>query len=317
MSKAYVFTRFGGPEVETFLDQDPPEPGPGQLLVAVRAAGVNPVDWKLRAGKRRPGSPPAEFPEVLGSEVAGVVEAVGSDVVGGAGVGDGSDFAVGDAVFGNPDTGGYAEYTLLPASLTAHKPAGLSFTEAAALPVAAATAYDGLRQLDLPTGATLLITGVGGGVGVAAAQLARHLGVRVVGTASEGKRAFVESLGAVHVPPGPGLADRVRAAAPGGRVDAVFDLVGGEDLVAAASLLPDPRGKLITAAAKETVAELGGAAVARARTREVLDAVARLAVDGVLRPQVTATYPLERAGEALRAVEDGHARGKVVIEVGA
>ncbi|MFD4475615.1 NADP-dependent oxidoreductase [Streptomyces sp. NPDC058471] len=308
MSKAYVFTRFGGPEVETFVDQDPPEPGPGQLLVAVRAAGVNPVDWKLRAGKRRPGSPPAEFPEALGSEVAGVIEAVGSDVVG---------FAVGDAVFGNPDTGGYAEYTLLPASLAAHKPAGLSFAEAAALPVAVATAYDGLRQLDLPAGATLLITGVGGGVGVAAAQLARHLGVRVVGTASEGKKAFVESLGAVHVPPGPALADRVRAAAPGGRVDAVFDLVGGEDLVAVASLLPDPRGKLITAAAKETVAELGGAAVARARTSEVLDAVARLAVDGVLRPQVTATYPLERAGEALRAVEGGHTRGKVVIEVGA
>ncbi|MFH8489165.1 NADP-dependent oxidoreductase [Streptomyces longisporoflavus] len=329
MSKAYVFTRFGGPEVEAFVDQDPPEPGPGQLLVAVRAAGVNPVDWKLRAGKRRPGAPPAEFPEVLGSEVAGVVEAVGAGVEG---------FAVGDEVFGNPVTGGYAEHTLLPASLTAHKPVGLSFTEAAALPVAAATAYDGVRQLDLPAGATLLITGVGGGVGVAAAQLARHYGVRVVGTASAGKKDFVEALGVVHVPAGrgvaesgvaeagvaesgeadlPSLADRVRAAAPGGRVDAVFDLVGGEHLAAVASLLPDPRGKLITAAAKETVGELGGAAVARARTSEVLDAVARLAADGVLRPQVTATYPLERADEALRAVEGGHARGKVVIEVGA
>lgn len=307
MSKAYVFSRFGGPEVEAFVDQAPPEPGPGQLLVAVRAAGVNPVDWKLRAGKRRPGAPPVAFPEVLGSEVAGVVERVGPGVEG---------FTAGDPVFGNPDTGGYAEYTLLPASLAAHKPAGLTFAEAAALPVAVATAYDGVRQLDLPAGATLLITGVGGGVGVAAAQLARHFGVRVVGTASAGKKDFVESLGAVHVPPGPDLADRVRAAAPGGRVDAVFDLVGGEDLVAVASLLPAPEGKLITAAAKETVGELGGAAVARARTSEVLDAVAQLAVDGVLRPEVTATYPLERAGEALRAVEGGHARGKVVIEVG-
>ncbi|MFE6160975.1 NADP-dependent oxidoreductase [Streptomyces sp. NPDC056486] len=310
MSKAYVFTRFGGPEVEAFTDRVLPEPGPGRLLVAVRAAGVNPVDWKLRAGKRRPGAPPAEFPEVLGSEVAGVVEAVGAGVEG---------FAVGDAVFGNPETGGYAEHTLLPASITAHKPQGLTFTEAAALPVAVATAYDGVRQLDLPAGATLLITGVGGGVGVAVAQLARHLGIRVVGTASAGKKDFVESLGAVHVPPGPDLADRVRAAAPGGVVDAIFDLVGGEDLVAVASLLPlsDREGKLITAAAKETVAELGGAAVARARTSEVLAAVAELAVDGVLRPEVTATYPLERAGEALRSVEGGHARGKVVIEVGA
>lgn len=310
MSKAYVFTRFGGPEVEAFVEQAPPEPGPGQLLVAVRAAGVNPVDWKLRAGKRRPGAPPVEFPEVLGSEVAGVVEAVGSGVEG---------FAVGDAVFGNPDTGGYAERTLLPASLAAHKPEGLTFAEAAALPVAVATAYDGLHQLNLPAGATLLITGVGGGVGVAAAQLARHLGIQVVGTASAGKKGFVESLGVVHVPPGPDLAERVRAAAPDGRVDAIFDLVGGEDLVAVASLLPlaDREGKLITAAAKETVGELGGAAVARARTSEVLDAVAQLAVDGVLRPQVTATYPLHRADEALRAVEGGHARGKVVIEVGA
>ncbi|MEV0524178.1 NADP-dependent oxidoreductase [Streptomyces sp. NPDC050439] len=310
MSKAYVFTRFGGPEVEAFIDQVRPEPGPGQLLVAVRAAGVNPVDWKLRAGKRRPGAPPAEFPEVLGSEVAGVVEAVGPGVEG---------FAVGDAVFGNPDTGGYAEYTLLPASLTAHKPEDLTFAEAAALPVAVATAYDGLHQLDLPAGATLLITGVGGGVGVAAAQLARHLGIQVVGTASAGKKDFVESLGAVHVPPGPDLADRLRAAAPGGKVDAIFDLVGGDDLVAVASLLPpaEREGRLITAAAKETVGKLGGVAVARARTSEVLDAVARLAADGVLRPQVTARYPLERADEALRAVEDGHARGKVVIEVGA
>ncbi|MCX4671503.1 NADP-dependent oxidoreductase [Streptomyces sp. NBC_01381] len=307
MSKAYVFTRHGGPEVEAFVEQAPPEPGPGQLLVAVRAAGVNPVDWKLRAGKRRPGSPPAAFPEVLGSEVAGVVERVGEGVEG---------FAVGDAVFGNPVTGGYTEHTLLPVSIATHKPEGLTFTEAAALPVAAATAYDGVRQLGLPAGATLLITGVGGGVGVAAAQLARHFGIRVVGTASAGKKDFVESLGAIHVTPGPDLAERVRAAAPGGQVDAVFDLVGGADVVAVAPLLTD-RAKLITAAAKETIAELGGAPVARARTSEVLDAVARLAVDGVLRTEVSATYPLDRADEALRAVESGHARGKIVIEVSA
>ncbi|MEV0318527.1 NADP-dependent oxidoreductase [Streptomyces sp. NPDC050658] len=307
MSKAYAFTRHGGPEAEAFVEQPPPEPGPGELLVAVRAAGVNPVDWKLRAGKRRPGSPPATFPEVLGSEIAGVVERVGADVTG---------FAVGDPVFGNPVTGGYAEHTLLPVSIAAHKPAGLTFTEAAALPVAAATAYDGVHQLDLPAGATLLITGVGGGVGVAAAQLARHLGIRVVGTASAAKKEFVESLGAIHVPPGPELADRVRAAAPDGRVDAVFDLVGGADLVTVAELLTD-RSKLITASAKDTIAELGGAPVARARTAEVLEAVAQLAVDGVLRPQVSATYPLEKADEALRAVESGHARGKIVIEVSA
>ncbi|WP_369244165.1 NADP-dependent oxidoreductase [Streptomyces sp. R41] len=306
MSKAYVFTRYGGPETEALVERDRPSPGPGQILVAVRAAGVNPVDWKQRTGYRRPGGPEPELPAVFGNEVAGVVEAIGDDVTG---------FSPGDEVFGNPVTGGYAEYTLLPGAVTAHKPAELSFTDAATLPVAAATAYDGIRQLDLPSGATVLITGAGGGVGVAATQIARAFGLRVVGVASDGKKDFVESLGAVHVPSGPDLAERVRAAAPDG-VDAVFDLVGGEVLEAVATLLTD-RTKLITGADRETVARLGGVPVARARTAAVLDEVAKLVVDGKLRPFVTRTFPLDRAGEALRTVEDGHARGKIVIEVSA
>lgn len=306
MPKAYVFTRYGGPETEALVDVDRPSPGPGQLLVAVRAAGVNPVDWKLRTGFRRPGeSGDRVFPAVFGNEVSGIVEATGAGVSG---------FAAGDEVFGNTVAGGYAEYALLPVEVAAHKPAGLSFADAATLPVAAATAYDGVRQLGLPAGATLLVTGAGGGVGAAAVQIARAFGVRVVGVASEGKKEFVQSLGAVHVPSGPGLADRVRAAAPGG-VDGVYDLVGGEVLAEAAGLLTD-RSKLITAGAPEqTVADLGGARVARARTAAVLDAVAELVVKGDLEPHVTGTFPLERAGEALRAVEEGHARGKIVIEV--
>ncbi|MET8022550.1 NADP-dependent oxidoreductase [Streptomyces avermitilis] len=304
MPKAYVFTRYGGPEAEALVDLDRPGAGPGQLVVAVRAAGVNPVDWKQRTGYRRPGGPARELPAVFGNEVAGVVEETGEGVTG---------FAVGDEVFGNPVAGGYAEYAVLPVTTTAHKPAGLSFTDAATLPVAAATAYDGIRQLGLPSGATLLITGAGGGVGVAAVQLARAGGLRIVGVASEAKKDLVESLGAVHVASGPELAERVRAVAPGG-VDAVFDLVGGEVLEAAATLLTD-RTKLITGADRETVARLGGAPVARARTAAVLDAVAALAVGGELKPYVTRTFPLELAAEALRTVEEGHARGKVVIEV--
>ncbi|BAC69007.1 putative dehydrogenase [Streptomyces avermitilis MA-4680 = NBRC 14893] len=304
MPKAYVFTRYGGPETEALVDLDRPSAGPGQLVVAVRAAGVNPVDWKQRTGYRRPGGPARELPAVFGNEVSGVVEETGEGVTG---------FAVGDEVFGNPVAGGYAQYAVLPVTTTAHKPAGLSFTDAATLPVAAATAYDGVRQLGLPSGATLLITGAGGGVGVAAVQLARAAGLRVVGVASEAKKDLVESLSAVHVPSGPELAERVRAAAPGD-VDAVFDLVGGEVLEAAATLLTD-RTKLITGADRETVARLGGAPVARARTAAVLDAVAALAVGGELKPYVTRTFPLELAAEALRTVEEGHARGKVVIEV--
>ncbi|WP_328379962.1 NADP-dependent oxidoreductase [Streptomyces sp. NBC_00440] len=304
MPKAYVFTRNGGPEAEAQAELEMPVPGPGELLVAVRAAGVNPVDWKLRTGFRRPGSEEPSFPEVFGSEAAGTVVATGPGVEG---------FEPGQAVFGNPVTGGYAEYTLMPVAVTAHKPDGLLFTEAAALPVAAATAYDGVEQLKPAPGSTLLVNGAGGGVGVAAVQIARHLGVRVIGTASAEKKEFVEALGAVHVPSGPGVADRVRAAAPDG-VDAVFDLVGGEALEEVAGLVAD-RTRVISAGGKELVVKLGGAAVVRARNAAVLDAVARLAVDGALRACVTRTFPLDRAGEALRAVEGGHTRGKIVIEV--
>ncbi|WP_030660253.1 NADP-dependent oxidoreductase [Streptomyces cellulosae] len=306
MPKAYVFTRYGGPEAEELVEVDRPVPGPGQILVAVRAAGVNPVDWKQRTGYRRPGeSGERLFPVVFGNEVAGVVEATGEGVEG---------FAAGDEVFGNTVAGGYAEYALLPAEVTAHKPDGLSFTRAATLPVAAATAYDGVRQLGLPAGATLLVTGAGGGVGAAAVQIARSFGLSVVGVASEGKKDFVEALGAVHVPSGPGWAERVRAAARDG-VAGVYDLVGGEVLAESAGLLAD-RTRLITAGAPpEEVERLGGARVARARNAAVLEAVAQLVVNGDLDPHVTGTFPLDRAGEALRTVEDGHARGKVVIEV--
>ncbi|MFJ3670842.1 NADP-dependent oxidoreductase [Streptomyces sp. NPDC090106] len=306
MPEAYVFTRYGGPETEALAELDKPVPGPGEILAAVRAAGVNPVDWKIRSGYRRPGDTGERaFPAVLGSEVAGVVEAVGEGVEG---------FAAGDEVFGNTVAGGYAEYALLSAEVTAHKPAELSFRDAATLPVAAATAYDGVVQLGLPSGSTLLVTGAGGGVGAAALQIARSAGLRVVGVASAAKKDFVESLGAVHVPSGPDWADAARAAAPDG-VDGVYDLVGGDVLTEAAGLLTD-RSKLITAGAPaEVVAELGGARVERARTAAVLDAVARLVLDGGLDPHVTSTFPLERAGEALRTVEEGHARGKVVIEV--
>ncbi|WP_033278662.1 NADP-dependent oxidoreductase [Streptomyces sp. NRRL F-525] len=306
MPKAYVFTRYGGPETEALVEVDRPSPGPGEVLVAVRAAGVNPVDWKQRNGYRRPGETGSRaFPAVFGQEVSGVVRETGAGVDG---------FAVGDEVFGSTVAGGYAEYALLPATVTAHKPAELSFPDAATLPVAAATAYDGIRQLDLPAGATVLVTGAGGGVGSAALQIARALGLRAVGVASEGKKDFVESLGAVHVPSGPDLAARVRAIAPDG-VDGAYDLVGGEVLTEAATLLTDPT-KLITAGAPAPeVEKLGGARVERARNSAVLDALAQLVLRGQLDPHVTQTFPLDRAGEALRTVEDGHARGKIVIEV--
>src|SRR5262249_25097655 len=139
LAKAYVYTAHGGPEVERLVDLPRPVPAAGELLVAVHAAGLNPVDWRRRAGFL-PGPPPS-FPAVFGLEVSGVIAELGPDTEG---------FAVGDAVFGNPVAGGYAEWARLPADMTAPKPDGLSYVDAAALPVAAGTAYDGMQQLALP-----------------------------------------------------------------------------------------------------------------------------------------------------------------------
>jgi NADPH:quinone reductase-like Zn-dependent oxidoreductase len=150
-------------------------------------------------------------------------------------------------------------------------------------------------------------------VGIAAAQVARHGGVSVIGTASAAKREFVQSLGVLHVAYGPGVADRIRTAAPQG-IDGIYDQVGGAALAEVAPLLAD-RSKLVSTGDRAMVADLGGAFVARARNRAVLDAVAQLVVDGALRPSVTATFPLAKVGQALRAVEDGHAQGKIVVEV--
>jgi len=170
-----------------------------------------------------------------------------------------------------------------------------------------------VHQLGLHEGQTLLINGVGGGVGVAAAQIARGLGLNVVGTASAGKQDFVESLGVTHVTYGDGATDRVRAAAPDG-VDAIYDLVGGDALRSVGELVED-RSKLVTAVDPATVAELGGSPVARARNSQVLEAVAELVAAGSLDPKVTEVLPFEQAGEALALVESGHARGKVVLEI--
>jgi len=305
MVKTFGYNSNGGPDVQEFLNLEMPSPMAGELLVEVRTAGVNPVDWKIRSGMLGPASP-SDLPAVLGREVSGVVREVGQDVEG---------FAVNDEVFGNvaPGSGGYAEYTLVTASAAAHKPPQVSFNDAAALPVAAATAYDGVNQLGLKEGQTLLINGVSGGVGVAAAQIARDANINVIRTASEDKRALVESLGATLVPYGDGVADRIKELLPEG-VDAIFDLAGGDGLRAVAELLSD-RNKLITAGDPVTAAELGGHMIERDGTHRVLEIVATLVAEYKLDPHIEDIRPLDEAAEAVAAVEVGHAKGKVVIEV--
>ncbi|MGH3602388.1 MAG: alcohol dehydrogenase catalytic domain-containing protein, partial [Pseudonocardiaceae bacterium] len=193
MSRAYGYTSYGGPETEIWFDRPEPAPGPSELVIKVKAVGVNPVDYKIRSGAAANPQATPHFPLVLGVEAAGVVVAVGSDVKG---------FAEGDEVMGRtaPGHGSYAEHAVLLAEATTGKPPQISFVQAAALPVAGGTAWDVLEKLGVAEGDTLLINGVGGGVGVMAAQLARNRGAVVFGVGSETKRSMVESLGAILVP---------------------------------------------------------------------------------------------------------------------
>ncbi|WP_033217408.1 NADP-dependent oxidoreductase [Kitasatospora phosalacinea] len=304
MAKAFGFVAYGGPEQQGFLDRPTPVPGPGTVRIRVVAAGVNPADWKKRQGWFGTGAAP---PVVMGTEAAGVVSAVGEGVQG---------FRVGDEVFGIAPGGAFAEEALLAAGTTAHKPRTVGFAEAAALPVAAATAYDALDQLaalGLDPGRTLLIVGAAGGVGTAAAQIARGRGLRVLGAAGEGSADHVRSLGATPVRYGPGVAERLRGVAPDG-VDAVLDLVGGDAVREVAGALRAP-GRLVSTADPDTAAALGGAYVRRDGTAAPLAALAELVAAGTLDPHITARYPLERAAEAVAEVEGGHVRGKLILEM--
>jgi NADPH:quinone reductase-like Zn-dependent oxidoreductase len=305
MPKVYGFSEFGGPEQQDFWDQPIPTPGPSELLIAVKAAGVNPVDAKIRSGAYQ-AFMPVDLPSVMGQEAAGVVQEVGKDVEG---------FSVGDEVLGNtaPGSGGFGEYTLLTADTAVKKPVHVSFTDAAALPVAAVTALAGVRQLGLSEGQTLLIVGIGGGVGVAAAQVARDQGLNVIGTGSEGKRSLVESLDATLIDYSQGdVAQQVRAILPDG-VDGVLDLIGGDALRQVAGLVSDPT-KLVTAADPQTAGELGGDAVTREREGMLAEVVAMVA-EGKLDPHAVDVLPFDKAADALAGVESGHSRGKVVLEV--
>lgn len=299
---AYGFSEYGGPEAEYFLDIPIADPGQGQLLVAVHAAGVNPADWKVRAGNRKD-TVQTTLPAVLGREVAGTVVQLGTHADG---------FSVGDHVFGATASGhgGYAQYTVLNTANTAHKPEDVSFAAAATLPVAAGTAYDALNALAVRKEATLLVLGAGGGVGSAALQLARADKLDTIGVAGESKRDWVTSLGARFVTSGEGFAEQIEDG-----VDGLLDLVGGEVLRRAAPLVKSG-ARIVSVADPVTAATFGGSGVDRDRSAAAFTRLAELAATGVLRPRIDHVLPLDRAGEALALVEAGHVLGKVVIEVG-
>lgn len=298
LSRHYVFTEHGGPETEALLERAVPEPGRGELLVEVRAAGVNPADWKLREGLFGR----VEVPRTLGFEVAGTVLAVGHGV---------EEYAVGDEVLGSPapGEGGYADHTLIRAGDAVRKPGGVPFPVAATLPVAGTTAYDLTHAVEVEPGQTMLVLGAGGGVGSLAAQIGRARQLQVIGVASMSKREIVEATGAQWVAAGDGVVAAVREIAPDA-VHLLLDLVGGRALRDVAELAVSPE-RIISAADGDTVAELGG--TYRPSRPDALEQVTAMVAAGQITPQVTHEFPLEHARRALALVESGHAEGKTVI----
>ncbi|MBT2529025.1 NADP-dependent oxidoreductase [Streptomyces sp. ISL-99] len=307
--KAITYRTYGSPDVLSYEDVPEPKLGPDSVLVRVKAASVNPVDWKIQAGYLD-SALDAVFPVIPGWDVAGVVEQAGVGV---------SEFAPGDEVIGYVredfvSRGTFAEYVAAPVRTLARKPANLSFEEAAGLPLAGLTAYQALvHRLRAAEGETVLVHAAAGGVGSLAVQIARALGVRVIGTASERNHAYLRSLGATPVAYGEGLADRVKALAPEG-VDAVLDLVGGEALQLSPALLA-PGGRLASIA-DGSVLGLGGSYLFVRPDAADLAALTELAERGALSVDVAAVFPLEKAADALRLSMDGHTRGKIVITVG-
>jgi NADPH:quinone reductase-like Zn-dependent oxidoreductase len=300
--KAIQYSRFGGPEVLELAELPDPHPGPGQIRIAVRAAGVNPIDWKLRGGMRG-----GDLPQQTGREAAGVVDEVGEGV---------SDAAVGDEVFGFvAGGGGAAELAVL--SDYAPIPPSLDFAGAAGLPVAVETAWRTLDLLGVRDGDTVLINGAAGAVGSSAVQLARGRGARVIGTASPNNHEYLRSLGAEPTTYGDGLVDRVRELAPDG-VDAALDATGGGALPALVELAGGPE-RVVTIAdyqgAQKTGATMSGGPGAT-RAVHALHDIGPLIETGQFSLPVAQTFPLADIAEAHRLSEAGHVRGKLVLLVG-
>jgi NADPH:quinone reductase-like Zn-dependent oxidoreductase len=298
--KAIVIHEAGGPDVLRYEDVDRPEPGDGEVLIAVRAASVNPIDWKQR------GSLDAEkLPAILGRDVSGVVEESRAE-----------GFSKGDEVFGWAASGGYAEYATGPAGEIAKKPPEVSFETAACIPVAGVTAWQALFDKGgLESGQTALIAGASGGVGHFAVQFAHHAGARAVGTASGRNRDFVLGLGADEFVDY--TAQDVREAVSG--VDLAFDTVGGD---VTATLVPTLRegGAIVTIASappEEAAAERGARAIMHVTSQdsEQLTRIAGLVVAGDVRIEISEVMPLDEVRRAHELSESGHVRGKIVLTV--
>ncbi|MGP3952571.1 NADP-dependent oxidoreductase [Streptomyces sp. 7N604] len=303
--KAVTISAYG--ETPQITVQPEPKVGPDTVLVRTKAAGVNPVDWKVAAGYLDQ-IMYVHFPLIPGWDLAGVVERAGPSV---------TEFAPGDEVIGynRQDVvqhGTYAELVPAPVRTLARKPASLSWQQAAGLPLAGLTAYQSLSAAGVGRGDTVLVNAAAGGVGSLTVQIAAARGARVIGTASEPKHGYLRSLGAEPVTYGEGLVDRVRALAPEG-VDAAFDFVGDDAIPASLELAKSP--SRVVSIIDPGIAERGGRYLFVRPDSADLTALGELADAGKLTVHVDKELPLAEVAEAFRLSQEGRTRGKIVLLV--
>lgn len=313
--KALQFDRFDSPDAIVLRDVPRPEPGPGQIRIGVRACGLTPADWHLVNGLLADQLPP--LPRGLGLEIAGTVDALGDGVTG---------VRIGDRVFGpatfDGPTAGAAEYALMPA--WAHIPDGVTDEQAAALPMAAETAWRALDDLGVRPGELLLVHGAGSTVGEAAVRFALHRGIRVIATAGQTRAAALEQIGARVTAYGDGMAERIRAlsegpvdraldtAPTGGRIDrADQPSPAGGALPTLIELTGDP-DRVLTVSDFAAAADLGVRTTTEIRYDQ-MDEFARLADEGILVVPVASTYTLDQIQKAAELSQSRHSGGKLML----
>jgi NADPH:quinone reductase-like Zn-dependent oxidoreductase len=303
MPKAVRFDNYGGVDVLNVVDVPRPVPGPGQVLVQVKAAGINPGEAKIRDGLLH-ARWPATFPSGQGSDLAGIVAGTGPGVTG---------FAAGDEVIGyTDDRASQAEFVVVAAANLTARPAGVPWPVAGALSVAGATAYAAVRAVAAAKGDVVVVSGAAGGVGSIAVQLARRAGATVIGLASPVHREWLDAHGVIPVSYGDGVADRIRQAAA--TVDAFIDTVGGGYVELALELGVAPE-RIDTIADFEAVQKYGVKAEGNAAgaSAATLAELAELIADGELDIPIAATFSLADVRGAYRRLAEGHVQGKIVL----
>ncbi|MEV7611486.1 NADP-dependent oxidoreductase [Streptomyces sp. NPDC089799] len=304
--KAITYSAYGTPAALELVDAPSPKVGPEEVLVRVKAAGVNPIDWKVAAGYLE-STFEVHYPVVPGWDVAGIVEAVGDDT---------TDYAVGDEVYGYVrkewvELGTYAELVSAPVRTLARKPRDLTFEQAAGIPLAGLTAYQALKRVGVKSGETVVIHSAAGGTGSLGVQIAVALGLRVIGSAGAHNHDYLRSLGAEPVLYGEGLGDRIRALAPEG-VDAGLDFYGdGVELLLS---LVQEQGRVLSIADQDAEAKGAKKMWARPDTTD-LTFLTELADAGKLSISVEHALPLAEAARAWELSASGRTRGKIVLTV--